>query len=74
MAGESNTNRVKPTTFRLSEEEFELLRMMGEYLHKRGKITENSISEVVRYACFKVLLPLILEDIEVRRIWMQTQM
>jgi len=53
---------------RMSPIEIEFLDKMAEYLHKTGRIDEPTRSEAVRYAILSVLGPIVLKEIESRRV------
>ena len=51
-----------------SDDEMEFLNAMAEYLHKRKALEKASVEDVVKYACLKVLGPIVLKEIEERRV------
>jgi len=52
---------------RMEPTELEFLDNLAKYLHATGRIKEATRSEVVRYAIFKVLGPIVLKEIDARR-------
>jgi len=50
-----------------SDDEMEFLNAMANYLHKRKALEKASAEELIRYACFRVLGPMVLKEIEERR-------
>jgi len=59
-------------TVKVKPEEKEFIEKLANYLYKTKRIREDTISEVVRYAIFNVLGPLVLKEIEERRYQLQT--
>ena len=59
-------------TVKVKPEEKEFIEKLAHYLYKTNRIREDTISEVVRYAIFNVLGPLVLKEIEERRFQLQT--
>ena len=52
---------------RVSPHEKEFIEKMAKYLHKTGRIKEETVSDVIRYAVFDILGPLVLKEIEEKR-------
>lgn len=51
----------------LNKDEEDLLRAISEYMKKTGAIDDSSLESLFRYACFKLLVPLVIKDIEADR-------
>lgn len=59
-------------TVKVKPEEKEFIEKLASYLYKTKRIKEESISELIRYAIFNVLGPLVLKEIEERRCQLQS--
>jgi len=52
---------------RVTPEERETIERLARYLYTTGRIKGNTASDAVRFAVFKVVVPLVLKEIEERR-------
>jgi len=51
-----------------TQDEIEFLKAMADYLQKRNFIKEATVEETIKYAVLSVLGPLVLKEIEERRV------